>query len=149
MKISLLKVWCIYCKPTLYFLDYDWFSIRVHAVHGHWTKTWSLLKLHQREKFIFHDVSNFETNLIRCYLIYSTQAMGQIIIGKNRMDAKREMHAVSWPKYLLNKIMDENLNWQISTPKLLLHLSLLSLKIKQNQTVFLIEDCTTILSSCR
>jgi hypothetical protein len=36
--------------------------------------------------------------------------------------------------------MDENLNWQISTPKLLLHLSLLSLKIKQNQTVFLIED---------
>jgi len=54
-----------------------------------------LLKLHQREKFIFHDVSNFETNLMRCYLIYSTQAMGQIIIEKNKMDAKNGMHAVS------------------------------------------------------
>ena len=133
VKISLLKVWCIYCKPTLYFLDYDWFSIRVHAVHGHGACLAS-----PKGKVYFHDFSNL-----------ATQAMGQIIIEKNRMDAKREMHAVSWPKYLLNKIMDKHLKWQISTPKLLLHLSLLSIKIKQNQSVFLIDNCTTILSSCR
>jgi hypothetical protein len=75
-------VWCIYCKPTLYFLDYDWFSIRVHAVHGHGACLAS-----PKGKVYFHDFSNL-----------ATQAMGQIIIEKNRMDAKREMHAVSWPK---------------------------------------------------
>ena len=63
---KLLKVWCIYCKPLLYSLNWD-------TVQGFWQwkvkkKQWSLLKFYLTKSFIFHDVSNFKTKWIRCCL---------------------------------------------------------------------------------
>ena len=54
---TLYDLWYMYCKPTLYSLDYDWFS-RVHAVQVYWLiikskSTWSLAKFHPTEKSIF------------------------------------------------------------------------------------------------
>lgn len=57
----------IYCKPTRYSLDCDWFS-RVHAVQDY--RLWkakiqeALFRLYLVEKFIFQDVSNYETKWI-------------------------------------------------------------------------------------
>ena len=38
VKWSLLSVWCMYCKRTLYSLDCHWLN-RVHAVNGSWKWT--------------------------------------------------------------------------------------------------------------
>ena len=75
-KFSLLKLWCIYCKPTLYPLCFDWFS-RVHAIQGFWR--WkvkirrSCLSFTWR-KSLFFCMFWIMKQLICCYLnvIYSS-----------------------------------------------------------------------------